>query len=122
MPIAGNPPNHGHLIPPLFAVALLKLDFAVIRVQGRIGYKKVYRSEKVSTEHRHMMTKLAIDGMGPVIRYTDFASEPDNAREGFEEMLRLMEYNRGQRAHFVWLLGSRAKRGLLTISNWRTLF
>jgi len=105
MPIAGNPPNHGHLIPPLFAIALLGLDFVAIRVQGKIGYKKLRRSEKVSTEHRHMMTKLSIDRMWPLLRYTDFASEPDNMREGFEELLQLMEHNRGQRAHFVQLLG-----------------
>ena len=106
LPIAGNPPNWGHMLMCFVGIDMAKLDTVVMRCQGQISYKNLLMCERVSIEDRHFMTKESIKDMFPLVRYTDLGSEEDNACEGTEEMHRFLELNSGRRLHIFYLIGA----------------
>ena len=104
-PIGGNPVWWGHILASLMAMDALSLDTLVFRVQGEIRYKDLPETDRVPVSDRHETARELIGRFFPLIRYTDLGSEPDNDREGAEEMYRYLELNRERRIDMFYLLG-----------------
>ena len=104
-PIGGNPVWWGHILSSLMAMDALGLDTLVYRIQGEIRYKDLPETDRVPVSDRHEIAREVIDRFFPLIRYTDLGSEPDNDREGAEEMHRYFELNSDRRIHMHYLLG-----------------
>ncbi|MBU1727438.1 MAG: hypothetical protein KJ880_07400, partial [Candidatus Omnitrophica bacterium] len=113
-PIAGNPLNWGHILPPLMCLNTLNMDTIVLRVQGEIGYKKLLACERVSVQDRHFMVREAIKGMFPLVRYTDLCSEENNHDEGAESMHHFLEMNPDRRIHLFYLIGAENEQRMWT--------
>ncbi|GAG63716.1 unnamed protein product, partial [marine sediment metagenome] len=105
-PIAANPLNWGHILPPLMSMNALELDTIILRVQGEISYKKLLACERVSVKDRHFTVNEAIKGLYPLVRYTDLGSEENNEREGSDEMHRFLKLNAERKIHLYYLIGA----------------
>ncbi|MFA5337269.1 MAG: HAD-IIIC family phosphatase, partial [Candidatus Omnitrophota bacterium] len=105
--IAANPPNNGHFSVAMHAMPILGLDAVVVRAQPKMSYKAdMPMSEKVSVEHRHIMTRESINGLWPLVRYTDLGSETTSELEGSAEMHRLFALNKQRKMRVHYILGA----------------
>ncbi|MBU1999005.1 MAG: glycogen/starch synthase, partial [Candidatus Omnitrophica bacterium] len=117
LPIAANPLNWGHILIAFMAIKLLSLDVVVYRVQGEIRYKNFPESDRVPTKDRHQLMQEVLERMSPLLRYTDLGSEPNNQREGFEEIYRFLELNKDCNIHLYYLLGVENKDRVLNYAR-----
>jgi nicotinic acid mononucleotide adenylyltransferase len=104
--LASNPLWWGHLLVALMAQGDLDLDTVVFRVQGQIDYKDVAEENRVSVKARHRTTKTVLAHFYPLFRYTDLGSEPDNSREGADELHRYFSLNQDRAVHLYYLVGA----------------
>ncbi len=104
-PMASNPLWWGHILVALMSQAALNLDTVVFRVQGEIRYKDLPETDRVPVYDRHEITKTILAAFYPLLRYTDLGSEPNNDREGADEMYRYLALNQGTDLHMHYLLG-----------------
>jgi hypothetical protein len=103
--LAANPLWWGHILVALMSQGVCELDTVVFRVQGKIQYKDVFESDRVSVRVRHELAKRVLAKFYPLLRYTDLGSEPGNKREGAEETHRYFALNRDRALHLFYLLG-----------------
>ncbi|MBL7199787.1 MAG: hypothetical protein ISS56_06530 [Anaerolineae bacterium] len=104
-PIASNPLWWGHILVALMSQAALDLDTIVFRVQGEIRYKDLPETDRVPVRDRHEITKTVLSEFYPLFRYTDLGSEPNNEREGADEMHSYLALNQETSLHMHYLLG-----------------
>ncbi|MDD4980957.1 MAG: ATP-binding protein, partial [Candidatus Omnitrophica bacterium] len=105
LPIAANPYNRGHELIAFMCINVLSLDVLVYRVQGEIRYKSLPESDRVPVKDRHEIMGEVVKRLQPLIRKTDLGSEPNNEREGFEELYRFLKLNTQHRIQAYYLLG-----------------
>lgn len=103
--IAGNPVNWGHILVSLMAMNALNLDTVVFRCQGEIVYKDLPESDRVPAKERHSNVKEVADRLFPLIRYTDFGSEPGNKLEGAKDLPNLLRLNPDRKIRIFSLIG-----------------
>jgi len=105
-PIGGNPIWWGHVLASLMCMDRLSLDALVFRIQGEIRYKDIPETDRVPVFDRHDIAQKLIARFHPLVRYTDLGSEPDNDREGSDEMHRFLALNRDRKMEIYYLLGA----------------
>jgi hypothetical protein len=103
--LAANPLWWGHILVALMSLGVCELDTVVFRVQGKIQYKDVSESDRVSVQVRHDLVKRVLATFYPLLRYTDLGSEAGNKREGAEEAHRYFAMNQDRALHLFYLLG-----------------
>ncbi|MBI4982856.1 MAG: NUDIX domain-containing protein [Candidatus Omnitrophica bacterium] len=105
LPLAANPPHHGHDIIAMMALTKLSLDTVIFRVQGEINYKNVPESDRLPIQKRHYVMQKVVELLWPLVRYTDLGSEPGSNIEGFDEMFNFLELNADKPLHVYYLMG-----------------
>lgn len=109
-PIAANPLNWGHILPPLMVQSALELDSVIIRVQGIIDYKELYECEKVGAPIRHQNVRESTKSLFPFFRPTDLGIERDNRWEGTQEMHHYLEMNQSEKLRLHYMLGAESEK------------
>ena len=101
-----NPKVKGHANVAMLAVGKKMLDFVVMRTADLYELQKKNPTDKashVSNDDRFALAEAEMRPYLPFIRLTNLTT-PD--REGFAEMLNLMEHNQGQKINMVYMIST----------------